>query len=311
VTLENSLTEGRFRVVPDPMLAVPWPIRCAPSSQTTGYGSVHAERINLVKDVKAGARVELWADGPSRQPLLVWQPYGRGKVIALLSNAFHLWGLPARREENYGRVWRQLSAFASRAADEADLLTVTVDKRELAAGEGITVSARARHPDGHDAALSVKADLFAAGRDVPELSRTLDRRTGHFSTDVPGQKPGQYVLRVTSQDGETVLRTRTCCCGWRTCSPEHTVLRSDASGFSVSAASATCSHRRMPAALEEQAGRCRPQECDPARTLPHLRNSLFFLALVALLLTEWFCAPASTFSDVEAALLLRVRIQQS
>ena len=65
--------------------------------------------LNLVKDVKAGARVELWAESDARQPLLVWHTYGRGKVIALLSNAFHLWGEPDRREDNYGRFWRQLA----------------------------------------------------------------------------------------------------------------------------------------------------------------------------------------------------------
>ncbi|HPB10625.1 MAG TPA: hypothetical protein PLT74_05140 [Kiritimatiellia bacterium] len=288
VTLENSLTEGAFRVVPDPdargALADQVRAIIADNGDTAAFT---LSGINLVKDVKAGARVELWADGPSRQPLLVWQPYGRGKVIALLSNAFHLWGLPARREENYGRFWRQLSAFASRAADEADLLTVTVDKRELAAGEGVTVSARARHPDGHDAALSVKADLFAAGRDVPELSRTLDRRTGHFSTDVPGQKPGQYVLRVTSQDGETVLRTRYVLLRVEDVQSEHTVLRSERERFLGFSSERHVFSPTDAAALEERlVDAVRKNVIQRERFLIY-ETSLFFLALVALLLTEW------------------------
>lgn len=288
VTLEQSFQEGTFRVVPDPAAhgALADQVR-AIISDNGDAANFTLNGLNLVKDVKAGARVELWAESDARQPLLVWHTYGRGKVIALLSNAFHLWGEPDRREDNYGRFWRQLAAFASRTADDADLLKVTLSKRELAAGESVTVTAEARHPDGNEAALSVKADLFAMGRDTPEASRTLDRRTGHFAAELPGLQPGRYVLRVTSADGQTVIRTRYAFLLVGDVLSEQMHLRSERERLLSFSSERHLFTPADGAALEERLiDAVRKNVVQRERFLIY-ETPLFFVALLLLLLSEW------------------------
>jgi len=104
---------------------------------------------------------------------------------------------------------------------------------------------------------------------------------------VPGQKPGQYVLRVTSQDGETVLRTRYVLLRVEDVQSEHTVLRSERERFLGFSSERHVFSPTDAAALEERlVDAVRKNVIQRERFLIY-ETSLFFLALVALLLTEW------------------------
>ena len=289
VTLEDSFKDEPFRIVPEASSedAFTEQIRQIIADNGT-MSDMTLKGLNQVKDVKASAKVLLWADGPSRAPLLVWQNYGRGKVIALLSNALHLWGAPDKRDENFGRFWRQLVAFGKNLDEAADLLLVALPKTELAKGERVTITAVAHHPEGRDESLSVKADVFTVESDTPIESLSLEKKTGSFMGELQGLQPGRYMLRVTSQDGRDVIRTRYKLLLVGDVLEESSSIRMDPEAFRKYSSE---KHILKP----DEAGRLEDLLRETVRKNVVQREKflifetpLFFIAVVLLLMAEWF-----------------------
>lgn len=289
VNLEDSFLSGTFRVAPDPAVRNAFTEQVRAIITDNGAAADFTlSGINQVKAVKANAKVELWAEGETRQPLLVWHAYGRGKVVALLSNAFHLWGAPEKRDENYGRFWRQLVAFARSVDDDADLLKVALPKTELAPNESVTVTAIARHPGGNEQALTVKADVFPVESDTPVATRAFDRRADSFMAELPGMQPGRYVLRVTSQDGKEVLRTRYKLLLVGDVLAESANIRSDRETFRKYSGEKHTFTPDDAAALEDRLIDAVRKNVVQREKFLIFETPALFIALVLLLLTEWF-----------------------
>lgn len=301
VTLEDSFRTGAFRVAADPAADPAFAEQINQIiADNRNASDLVLSGLNQIKDVKAAAKVVLWAEGESRQPLLVWQPYGRGKVIALLSNAFHVWGEPAKRDENFGRFWRQLVAFAKNLDDDADLLKVSLPKTELAADERVTVTAIARQPQAAPtflsggqasppaAALTVKADVFPSDSDTPVQSLALDKKADCFMGELAGLKPGRYVLRVTSQDGQEVLRTRHKLLLVGDVLAESASIRSDRDAFRAYSGEKHILGLDEADHLEELLADAVRRNVVQREKFLIFENPAFFLAAVLLLLTEWF-----------------------
>ncbi len=289
VTLEDSFQDVPFRVVPEPSAedAFAGQVRQIVADNGTNSDLV-IKGLNQVKDVKANAKVLLWAEGASRSPLLVWHNYGRGKVIALMSNALHLWGAPEKRDENFGRFWRQLVAFGKNLDEEADLLTVALPKTELAKGERVTVTAVAHHPEGRDEGLAVKADVFPAESDTPVESLALEKKTGSFIGELAGLQPGRYVLRVSSQDGRDVIRTRYKLLLVGDVLDENAVIRVDHEAFRKYSGEKHILTPDEPGRLEDLLREAVKKNRVPREKFLIFETPLFFVAVVLLLLTEWF-----------------------
>jgi len=210
--LEKPFTDERFTVAVDPAEngALARQVREILAADGQPEDLV-LTGIDHVRDVKPNARVLLWAEGAQRLPLLVWQPYGQGKVIALLTNAMHTWGTGETRDRNYGLFWRQLIALARTTDDAADILQFTVNKSELTTEDSLTVSATARPPAGLDeAAITVRAELLAADGN-PLRAQDLARRDGVHTGEFAPLPAGRYVLRVQVLSGEQILRQRFRC----------------------------------------------------------------------------------------------------
>jgi hypothetical protein len=289
VTLEDSFRADAYRVVPDPssdpafaeqVNQIIADNRNAPELTLGG--------LNQVKDVKANAKVVLWAEGDARLPLLVWQPYGRGKVVAVLSNGFHLWGSSDRRDENFARFWRQLVAFAKNLDEDADLLKVSLPKTELAAGERVTVTAIARHPADTNGTLTVKADVFPTDRDTPVETLALDKKADCYLGELAGLKPGRYVLRVTSQDGQEVLRTRHKLLLVGDVLAENTSVRSDRDAFRAFSGEKHILTLDEADRLEGLLRETVRKNVIQREKFLVFENPAFFLAAVLLLVAEWF-----------------------
>jgi hypothetical protein len=289
VTLEDSFQDVPFRVAPEPSAtdAFAGQIRQIIADNGTASDLV-IQGINQVKDVKANAKVLLWADGASRSPLLVWQNYGRGKVVALLSNALHLWGAPEKRDDNFGRFWRQLVAFAKNQEEDADLLKVALPKTELAKEERVVVTAIAHHPEGRDDVLSVKADVFPAESDTPVESLSLEKKTGSFMGELAGLQPGRYVLRVTSQDGRDVLRTRYKLLLVGDVLEESSRIRLDREAFRKYSSEKHILTPDDAGQLEDLLREAVRKNVVQREKFLIFETPLFFVAAVLLLMAEWF-----------------------
>jgi len=289
VTLENSFRAGDFRVAADASADTAFAEQLRQITEDNKNApELVVSGINQVKDVKANAKVVLWAEGDSRLPLLVWQPYGRGKVIALLSNGFSQWGAVEKRDDNFGRFWRQLVAFAKNLDEDADLLKVSLPKTELAADERVSVTALARHPGGTNQTVTVKADVFPAASDTPVQTLALDKKTDCFMGELAGLKPGRYVLRVSSQDGQEVLRTRYKLLLVGDVLGENARIRSDRDAFRAYSGEKHIFGLNEVGHLEDALAEAVHRNVIQREKFLIFENPAFFLAAVLLLLTEWF-----------------------
>jgi hypothetical protein len=229
----------------------------------------------------------------TRQPLVVWQPYGRGKVVALLSNSFHQWGVAEKREENFGRFWRQLVAFSKNPDEDADLLKVAVSKTELAADESFSVTAIARHPSYESGAtnnipLTVKADLFPVDKDTPVASVALDKKSDCYMSELAGLKSGRYVLRVSSQDGQELLRTRYKLLLVGDILKESGRIRSERENFRRFSSEKHIFDPSEVERLENSIQEVVRKNIVHREKFLIFENPFFFIAVVILLLAEWF-----------------------
>jgi len=289
VTLDDSFRTGAYRVVPDPVGDAALAEQVAQIiADNKNAPELALNAINQVKDLKASAKVVLWAEGEARLPLLVWHPYGCGKVVALLSNAFGQWGAPDRRDENFGRFWRQLVAFAKNQDEDADLLKIALSKTEVAADEPVTVTAIARHPAGTNRTVEVKADLFLAASDTPLRSFALDKKTDCFVSEIPGLKPGRYVLRVSSQDGQDVLRTRYKLLLVGDALGENARLRSDRDVFRAFSSDKHIFGPDDAARLEDALREAVRRNVIQRENFLIFENPVFLILAVAFLFAEWF-----------------------
>ncbi len=294
VTLDDSYRAGVFRVVPDAVVIDAFVDQMreiiAANSSSVDFT---LNGINQVKDVKASAKVLLWAVEETRQPLVVWQPYGRGKVVALLSNSFHQWGAAEQREENFGRFWRQLIAFSKNPDEDADLLKVSVSKTELTADERFSVTAIARHPSYESGAISniqltVTADLFPVDSDTPVASVALDKKADCYMSELAGLQPGRYVLRVSSQDGEAVLRTRYKLLLVGDILEENSRIRSERENFRRFSSEKNIFDPSEVERLEDSLREAVRKNIVHRERFLIFETPFFFVAVVLLLLTEWF-----------------------
>ena len=288
IPLENTFISDTFRVSPDPDThnAFVDQIRAIIADNGTSTDFT-LSGLNQIKGLKANAKVELWAEGETRQPLLAWHTYGRGKVVALLSNAFHQWGPSEKRDENFGRFWRQLVAFSKSVDDDADLLNVTIPKAELAPNERVTVTAIARHPGGNDQALAVKADVFPIDKDTPIVSCSFDKRSDCFMAELPGLPLGRYALRITSQDGKEIVRTRYKLLLVGDVLEENANIRSDRELFRKISSEKHIFSVDDADALEDRLIDAVRKNVVQRETFMIFENPALFLVLVLLLLAEW------------------------
>jgi hypothetical protein len=292
VTLENPYETGAFRVEADGAGSETFAGQIEEIIQSNGESvDFTLGGVNLVQDVKANARVLLWAVDKRRLPLMVSHAYGRGKVVALLSNAFHLWGAPERRDENFSRLWRQLVAFSRNPDEDADLLKVALSRSEPAAGEAVGITATARHPAGggetNAPALRIVADLFAAGGDTPAVTLQLERKSGFYTGDLPGLDPGRYVLRISSRDGEELLRTRYKFLLVGEVIRENARIRSDRENFRQFSSEKNIFEPDEVERLEDALREAVRKNIVHRESFLIFETPYFFVATLLLLLTEW------------------------
>jgi hypothetical protein len=140
--------------------------------------SPELQAVNVVGVLKPGAVALLNARTPDgATPLLVEQPYGRGRIFALASNTLWRWataGPPLDRL--YRRLWRQTIRAACGEGEETGLLRVRLERDVFRPGERVglevevladaaqaTAAAKLEGPDGVEV-LGLERDAAVSGR---------------------------------------------------------------------------------------------------------------------------------------------------
>ncbi|MDD5697680.1 MAG: hypothetical protein PHH77_03600 [Victivallaceae bacterium] len=205
-TRESSFTPGRFRIVPG---SQPQRSRFAErlAELETGAEAV-IPALNLVESVKEGAEVLLFAEDSGKYPLLVALPYGRGKVVALLTNSLQLWGQGRQRQRNFGTFWEQLIDYAGRSGNVG--LRVALNKNRLPANENLKVSAQADFPDQTLASpeFRLESALYRLHSDRALRIKQLSKTGVFYRAEFTGLSSGRFLLETTAALGKQVLAKR-------------------------------------------------------------------------------------------------------
>ncbi len=167
-----------------------------------------------VTRAKEGATVLL--DHPTLQvegkpaPLLALWEYGRGRSLALATDASWFWAFPAQaegvQERYYDRFWTNALRWLVRDPD-LTTLSVVADPPQVEPGKPVGVIVTARQPDYAPAeGAQVRAELFSV-----DEARVIAQQTGTTGPDgvvrleFPSPKPGPYKILAKAQKGETPL----------------------------------------------------------------------------------------------------------
>ncbi len=155
------------------------------------------------------ARALVTADTPAgRQPLLVSQRYGQGKVIAVLTDSLWKWQLHphAREARPYQRFWDQLVAWLLPEQEEVekDRIQLFTDQEALVIGEEVAISARlGTGGEAAPAGLEVRCEIqLPDGQKAPFAMRpeVVTTASGQaypgFATKYQALAPGLH--RVTA-----------------------------------------------------------------------------------------------------------------
>ncbi len=96
-----------------------------------------------------------------RQPLIVAQKYGQGKVLAVLTDSLWRWQLAPGQERPYARFWSQALEWLSPAVTTLDRyeLDLFADTAQLVLGETITLKARVSGRDKPGADWSAQCEI--------------------------------------------------------------------------------------------------------------------------------------------------------
>ncbi|MBQ7178907.1 MAG: hypothetical protein IJS08_15935 [Victivallales bacterium] len=143
--------------------------------------------LNMVDYVKSGAEVLLSVQGDRKYPLVVAMPYGRGRVVAVLSNSLHLLGAPDKRARLFRSFWETLLVHAGSNGTETLALSVP---EHISEGMPLKVTATA---EGITSAQATLTPEDTSG--MPQTVKMLSNGNMH-SCIFPDVPKGKYMLEV-------------------------------------------------------------------------------------------------------------------
>ncbi|MBI2441573.1 MAG: hypothetical protein HYV35_09395 [Lentisphaerae bacterium] len=142
-----------------------------------------------------------------RQPVLVIQQYGQGKVAAVLTDSLWRWQLAPGNINYYQRLWSQLLLWLS--PTEADMqayqLELAADQDKLFPGEAIDLKARLAAPPE-----AVKDAVVTCEVQEPDGRAISFRMTRQDITTTAGKKYPGYLVSVSPQKAGVHNAVATC-----------------------------------------------------------------------------------------------------
>jgi uncharacterized membrane protein len=173
--------------------------------------------VNRIDSIKPGASVvaEVESASQSARPALVVQPFGRGRVAALLIADLWRWNLKREdpKESDLDKAWRQTVRWL--VADVPQ--PVEVETRRVAGGAmpGVEIVVRARDKqfeplDNAEVKLKVKTP---DQREIELVAESSDKAPGAYQATFAPRAAGAYraTVSVTAADGSEVGSRET---GW-------------------------------------------------------------------------------------------------
>jgi hypothetical protein len=166
--------------------------------------------VNRLGATKPGATTLLQgrgADGPD-QPVLLWQRYGRGRVLAIPVQDTWMWQMHADvplEDETHETFWRQLLRWL--VSETPGQLAVTPSADDVEPGE--TVSLRAEVSDAlylkkNDARVAARVTSPSGAVTELPMDWRVDR-DGEYGAAFTPTEAGRHVVEVEARIGDRVV----------------------------------------------------------------------------------------------------------
>ncbi len=168
--------------------------------------------------IKAGASTLIEAETPhGKQPVLVSQRYGAGKIVAVLTDSLWRWQLNPVDSKPYQRFWNQMISWMlpEESEVEDETLQIFSDTELIFLGDAVRLSARAggytpeelagavvqcvlKMPDKREIPFPMQAD------DV--VTATGERFSG-FMNEITAEMPGMHEVYATARFADRTLQS--------------------------------------------------------------------------------------------------------
>jgi len=170
-------------------------------------GKIPLGRYYPLGKVKPAAVVLL--ESPDHQPILVAQPYGKGRVVALATDS--LWrGFLAPRKPGRSspaeRLLRQLIQWLGgikpgEGGEKSQPLVANTDRTYYDSGRPIVVQARVNRKALPPGKISVEARFLLNGKEVGRIPLRPDQREIEYTASFDPPRDGQYEIAVALKAG--------------------------------------------------------------------------------------------------------------
>ncbi|MFA5042915.1 MAG: glutamine amidotransferase [Kiritimatiellia bacterium] len=249
--------------------------------------------------ISPGATTLVVAEAPGgRQPALVVQKYGQGKVAAILSDSLWRWQLAPGKINYYQRLWTPLMAWLSPTETDVNVyqLDLAADADKVYIGEPIDLKARLTMP-----ANVAPRDLVVTcavqepdGRNIPlrmtqqDVTTTTGKKYPGYSASLTPQKSGLHNAVASCEVNGQKIASAPFSFFVQTFTPE-TVPRAANSGVLKALAEAGkgrfCEPEEVSKVLSEIA--IPPSEEERVNYLSLWNNIPVLACLIGLLSLEW------------------------
>lgn len=149
--------------------------------------------------------IEVWAESPDQQPLLVATEVGRARVLAFAGDTTRLWFMAGHQEEHQ-RFWRQVIFWlAHKEDDTSQPVWVRVDPRNVLPGGKVDFTFGARDAKGESLADATFRVELTGPESKPESLPPRRGQTDSTASWTATGTAGDHWVRVSASQNEKAL----------------------------------------------------------------------------------------------------------
>ena len=172
----------------------------------TNNGNIGLTAINRFQGLRPNAQIALYAQGEEKLPIVVWQDWGQGKVLTILTNQTQNLGSTAVRNQNFMTFMKQALTLSQNRNDLHDTLSFALSKNFVSPQETTKIIALVKGEVQET--TEVIGDVFKHGSDQPIQSVELQALSElQYEGEIQALPPGDYVLRVqVLKEGQSIRK---------------------------------------------------------------------------------------------------------
>ncbi len=139
------------------------------------------------------------ADAESGDPILVAQPYGKGRVLAFLAETSWRWALESEATaEKYRRFWHQSILWLAKKDKQARRISIDLPRYLYLAGDGVDATISVEDPPGTPVA-DAAVDLLVQGPDASAPATRASYYGGAYHATITPNEPGEYTITASAR----------------------------------------------------------------------------------------------------------------